>query len=211
MLGFIKVVSKIEITVTHLPGNANHRQRLPIPSITVVLCLSFVFGCDSVDLTEAEDNIFRSGTARADRLAPETGIQLIDATLTVSGQDFPTRIRRLDHDGPFWLFMLWVDQQGLFLVGTQPLDLASKAGRFRGNKLTFECGDTAVSLQNDEFSILSDGSDRNAYAVYLPSFRMFDAEFRPPDRVIGIVGDFNQVPGFDRNTLEPISCRTRHH
>jgi len=179
----------------------------PIALLLMIPIAVTLGACNGSAITDAGFEEGRFSLKPGETQDGQTGFRVGRGTLIVEGDKHVSRLINLHHDGPHWLFMLWVNGRGLFLVGIDPLDLSIEAGQFAGNVLEFECDGTRVTLTSEEGPILRDGVNRPAWLIHLPAFEMFDSGIKPADRVIGMIENLRQIPRFEKNELDPNNCR----
>ncbi len=160
-------------------------------AVAALLFLNFLLvGCEQASAILTPQN-------NANKINKIVGIELKQATLVVNGK---TLIENLNlKDESFFIFYLFLKEGGLFVISVEPFSLAVEAGNFMGNMLQVNLGDFKIEMNTQSENILSDGVDQLAWVIHIPEFPMFAPEVKPADFVVGLAGDFNQIPGFDRN------------
>jgi hypothetical protein len=125
------------------------------------------------------------------------GFELKQATLTVNGKTLMENLNLEDES--FFIFYVYLKEGGLFVISVEPFSLAVEAGNFMGNLLQVNLNDFRIEVNTQSENILNDGVDQLAWVIHIPEFPMFAPGVKPADFVVGIAGDFNQIPGFNRN------------
>jgi len=149
----------------------------------------------------------RSRTASSGAVATVStpGLLIENASLSISGSEHETTIQRLSGDS-FTFFFIWVKDKGLFLVSIDGPHFAEVAGEFSGKMLRFSCAGTDVVVENESLPLLSDNMERPALVSFFSNYRLFSADVRPSDLVLGLADELRQIPGFENRNLPPEGC-----
>jgi len=160
-------------------------------TVAALLFLTFLLtGCEPASAILTPRN-------NANKLNKIVGIELKQATLAVNGEILIENLNLKDES--FFIFYVFLKEGGLFIISVEPFSLAVEAGNFAGNMLQVNLDDFKIEVNTQSENILSDGVDRLAWVIHIPEFPMFAPGVKPADFVVGLAGDFNQIPGFDRN------------
>ena len=166
----------------------------------LIVCLAgtLLFGCDGGAslLAPAPGTQPIRGQAVLQAAAPRPDIHLEQATLAVNGEVLMEERLNLSDEG-FGFFFLYLKEGDLFIIGTQPVHIASGVGQFRQNELHVEVNGFTLSLTTQASHFFSDGVDRDAYTVHLSDYALFAPGVPPADAVVGLVDVFGQIPGWD--------------
>ncbi len=164
------------------------------PARLLIAGILIISGCHRPDVLVSVDQPSK-GSATAPTASTQPSFILTDATMKIDGVVTGGPVNLLDET--FTYLFVFLADEGLFMISTEPFGPSQEAGLFVGSLLAIDHAGVEIEFQSKE-NILDEPLARSAWVEFTPDFPMFAPGERPADIVIGLADSRNQIPGFDR-------------
>lgn len=157
-----------------------------VAGLIVVACL--LSACERPEIVEPANGSFMGP------IETDLSFDLVNGTFRLDGIIRTNRLN-LSTDRFAYLFF-FVKARGLFIVTVEQSDAGVIAGRFTGDRLTFEIHGTRIELESGHGALLEDQEERKAWVEHLPEYDLLGPDAMPDEAVVGLARQKNQIPGF---------------